>query len=1418
MVLGGAMLAPPVASAAPNSPAVVPDSAGDEASAMTYAREGGKQVLLDSKTTETSETLANPDGSWTWKQYTLPVRVKQADTWVPIDTTLVHRLDGSVGPKASTVDVAFNPGGAGSAGVPIVKASEDGKEVGLTWATDLPTPTLVGDTATYPEVLAGVDLRVKAVTGGYAESLVIKTPQAAKDPQLAKVAFGLHTKNTTVDVAPGEGRGKPTDPAVSDGLEVKDTSGAVVFSGDASRMWDSSGAGSVAEQQLGAGGGRREATMGVALAKDSVTITPDQGFLSNPATMYPVTLDPDNWCTNCGVQAHEVVQSGYPNAKNYNASSNDLSDMKAGYENYDSAGTSRSFIQMNTAPVAGTVVKSASINATITHTYNCDGGTTSTDLWWSGPINGDTTWNNQPPGTEFESSVNVANCHDAPNVTAQFDATRVIGQAAANRWSNMTFRLAAGDEGSGVASWRRFSLNPYLQVDYDSVPNIPTGLSMQHGLLPCVKGANRPWVFTRTPQLQGQVSDPDGGTLNVVFGLSPGTGADGARDNGPNGVTVGTPGQNQTATGQLAAIPAGWITSDGTYNWAMYASDGQLRSSWAGPCEFTVDSAVPHAPSVAMTGTSPVNQGDAAGFSVSVGMATSGLYDIDHFIYTTDGSEPQPQGSPSVPATQSTNGAGAMVATANLATLAVNGNQNLIKVKAVNRAGTPGPDAVCTGSGLDGPSCSYHVLPMTPAKGLLGAWGFDEMGGRVLGDTASGTPGNAALAQHPATLVGNGDWVAGYDHGNSWTHPDTGGYSDGTKGALTLGGTNAYASTTGQVLNTASSFSVAAWARVDDTGAARTVVSQDGLQNSGFALGYAKDVNAWAVTLADTDQASSSGVRVASLAPPQVGVWTHLAATYDATTKVVTLYVNGAPAKTALFTTWASSGALVIGAGKWHGARTDFFRGAVDDVQVWQRVLSGQDVHDLANTTVPLANYSLAEGCAPELTSPTSQVSSLQGNWALGETTGTIGKDTSPSANDLALTGGFTWTTGRSGGAVHLDGTTGHGSAGPAVNTTNSFTVSAWVKPDDLSGYYSALAQSGVNAAAFQLRYSPDVNRWIFGMTGADDAASPYAWAVGTSTPQAGAWTLVTGVFDRPSMQIKLYVNGKKEATAAAPTVWNAPHFEVGSVLGGQDLFKGAIDQVQAWGSTLTDDQIAAIGGSTYYDSISQSSGAASGGVALATERDSTATPTGCAAHFDASGTGQVAGARPATLRTDKSYTVEAWVSHAWTPANVAASGPVDTVPRSAVGVDDAQYSPVLLGYRPVADANGKLHGRWSFLVSSSATVAGGWIQASDADAADNTWTHLVGVYDASTGTSTLYVNGVKQNSLVGIANNTATVTGWNGTGGLVIGRGKWAGGVTDPWYGGVAGVRVYSGILTDGAIRDDRHADDPGSLFGAFH
>jgi hypothetical protein len=147
---------------------------------------------------------------------------------------------------------------------------------------------------------------------------------------------------------------------------------------------------------------------------------------------------------------------------------------------------------------------------------------------------------------------------------------------------------------------------------------------------------------------------------------------------------------------------------------------------------------------------------------------------------------------------------------------------------------------------------------------------------------------------------------------------------------------------------------------------------------------------------------------------------------------------------------------------------------------------------------------------------------------------------------------------------------------------------------------------------------------------------------------------------------------------------------------------------------------------------------------------------------FAEPGTGEMTGPHPANLRTDRSYTVSAWVRL----KNFS-----DTA-RSVVGLGD---SPFVLGYRPDS-------GKWGF------ELADGTVALSFHDAEVNTWMHLTATYEVTTGTIALYVNGIKQNS------EQAGPPAFTSTGDLLVGRG-----VT----GDIDDVRIHSGAMQDQDVRD---------------
>ncbi|GGP01223.1 hypothetical protein [Wenjunlia tyrosinilytica] len=191
------------------------------------AAASGEPVEVLAARSAYTQTFANPDGTFTLRQSSAPQRAQSSDgTWRSVDTTLERRADGSVAPRAAVADVRFSGGGSGDL---IRLGDRSGHALSLDWGKDLPAPVLEGSSATYPDVLPDVDLRLTATAEGYQEVLVVKTAQAADNPQLARIT--LSAQGDGVSVVPGIGAG----------VRAVDDDGNTVFVGPSAQMWDSAG-------------------------------------------------------------------------------------------------------------------------------------------------------------------------------------------------------------------------------------------------------------------------------------------------------------------------------------------------------------------------------------------------------------------------------------------------------------------------------------------------------------------------------------------------------------------------------------------------------------------------------------------------------------------------------------------------------------------------------------------------------------------------------------------------------------------------------------------------------------------------------------------------------------------------------------------------------------------------------------------------------------------------------------------------------------------------------------------------------------------------------------------------------------------------------------------------------------------------
>jgi hypothetical protein len=601
------------------------------------------------------------------------------------------------------------------------------------------------------------------------------------------------------------------------------------------------------------------------------------------------------------------------------------------------------------------------------------------------------------------------------------------------------------------------------------------------------------------------------------------------------------------------------------------------------------------------------------------------------------------------------------------------------------------------------------------------------------------------------------------------------------------------------------------------------VLSQDGDQTSGFALQYL-ETGKWAFSLSNADVASPTLTSAVSTAAPSAGTWTHLTGVYDATAHTATLYVNGQAQQTVTATAAGGTGPLVLGGAKSAGARSTLFKGSIDEAAAFGRALSAADVATLyGQNGVPTG---LAAAREYTLDGDTTDATGTDG--VLTTKNLTYGQGYSDSAGQSATDDGI----GHGSGQALVDQGPGYATtSSPVVDTKQSFSVSLWVKLKD-ANFYTLVGQEGAHGNAFQISTSTDnVGMGLSATDTGDATAAGWQWASSPIAPHVGVWTQLTAVYDAVAGKERFYVNGAaaSETVIQAGMAWRGTGpFTVGKV-GDQNLgtFNGSIDQVQVWDRALPAAEIAGLANTavlranyqldgTTTDTVSGTAGTPSGAVSMTTDNAGANV-----ARFGRNPGGQIATSRPANFRSDRSFTVEAWVKHTWTAADAAAAkqqDPADTTGvdepgRTALGANAAQFSPYLLGYRGAQDANGVWHPRWSWMIAGADTTPAkptAWWLLPDGEAESNVWTHLAGTYDAITHTACLYV---QTDAYIYSPKCVPNVIAWNGASDLesmFLGRGRFGGADSDYWYGDLRGIRVYSGVLDQQHINADTVIDHP--------
>ncbi|MFD5619677.1 LamG domain-containing protein [Streptomyces yangpuensis] len=1025
-----------------------------------------------------------------------------------------------------------------------------------------------------------------ATVKGFREVLVVKTPEAAKNPKLKRVAFDLKTDGVRLNA------GK------DGGLDATDANGRRVFKAPPALMWDSKGV-SAAEpawspkqravaartegtEALVPPSGGSEATdrpsdgpapgsqvvnMPVHIDGGSLAVVPDASLLEqgDPAA-FPLYIDP-SVSLDDGTE-HTALRSDGVSFWNWDNGDDDMGKGmgKCGTWNgyYCGPGyVQRLYFEFSPSKLVGKEVLAARFRVTEPWAFHCN----VRNVWlvrMDGEIDSSTTWSTKPNyadlmGDRWLSAGRGSACDpESPPEPVEFadnlpdepdeNLTPTVRDFANGRFNRLNLELRAEDE-SDTGAWKRFRNDAVLSVDYIAKPNVPLYVGMVAGTGEVCSGdpATPSVVSDPTPAMTAITETVWGGEAGASLRIAFETEKRQAVIGGHAGTFRWVPVKADEADAPFVERPSSGYVGDNVpvtsappatlregplhrfRAWTKSFADGQVRDSApSGYCYFRVDATAPKAPVInfggpysSCTSTSCVaagKPGTAGSFTFGPGTGdTNTAYQYKLATDTTwtevAGATPTVSITPPLPGTMR------------------------LSVKAKDAVGRWGATQIVDFVVKEGPGPVAH-------------WNFDEFKGAAL-DTSTTDPAlrdNASLSgavQRPEN--GRRGWLQ-----TPTPHEDR---------SLQLAGTDGYAVTSKPVIDTRASFTVAGWARLDRTDGTYSMLGQAGQNSNGVAI-TALPGRPWTLQMSTDDTATGTATsRLTGLNPVQAGVWTHVAATYNAATDIARLYVNGQPqGQMTVANPIASTGVMGIGAIRHHGAWTDHLPGRIDEVTVWQDELSAAAVKQNASLVDPATDKHHVD---------------LAAAWDLSQPGATTFADTSGNNRVLTPTPGTPVT----GEALVLDGTTQAATAtGPVVDDTGSFTVTTEAKLDNArlidkpNGYKAQIIgqrtaggsswglwfeKTGIRTEPSEQDSTQQVTfaegTWHFGRLTSDGSGT---YVVGDSPAALNAGVQLTGVHNAQDGTITLYVGRTGQAQPKAYT----------AALGSGELAVGKGFTNGAWG------------------------------------------------------------------------------------------------------------------------------------------------------------------------------------------------------------------------------------------------------------
>lgn len=398
---------------------------------------------------------------------------------------------------------------------------------------------------------------------------------------------------------------------------------------------------------------------------------------------------------------------------------------------------------------------------------------------------------------------------------------------------------------------------------------------------------------------------------------------------------------------------------------------------------------------------------------------------------------------------------------------------------------------------------------------LLALWQFNENSGNIAGDSQGDNDG---------TITG-AEWVTGFNQTALNFNGSNGNVEIPTNDALNIVNDKLSLSVwfKKDINNAGGAFimnNVKYYLRIDKNGRTTFVVYNPTWNSI--------DVS-WSNRIIDTD-------------------WHNVVATYDGSS--MKLYIDTVllAEKSTSGNIQSSSANILIGSepGK------NYFLGLIDEVAIYNKVLSLQEITDIYNNT----------------SNPGTGEQNLISSWNLNENSGNIAGD-SENNNDGTISGAV-WETGVEGSSLKFDGDDDNISIPNAdnLNLTDEITIMGWAKTNE--NKTAKIAQIGDydGHGIWQDAW----NGWKCGIRLSTNNSHSIDW--GNGIPVFGEWYHIALTYD--GNILKLFVNGqlKNTKSIAGNLKINNREFSIGSDNGSQKFFNGNIDDVKIYGNAISQTEI----------------------------------------------------------------------------------------------------------------------------------------------------------------------------------------------------------------------------------------------------